>query len=258
MKVINKQERLYARWRFVGLYVVSLAIPALLVFNSLTVEKVDTKEKENLLEQLRKRDQALAKLTALAGLLDEIIRLKPAYETLATDQARYDHQRFEFERGLEGMKRLYYDDTILYHTNYALVSFLDNHYRGQEKIAQEHRNKVIVQVQDVMDKTTPNQVSDIKMELLQAQNETQFIKSRLENCVRNYDRLNGTLIAKNTLIDSKLNAVLDQLIEVETECNGILKKSEDNLGIKNRVYGKLQTIKRDVMQISSNPSVSSN
>src|SRR5687767_8459864 len=121
MQVVNRKERANAKWRFAGLYLLSLAIPALLLFNATDMSEVECRENEQLVEQLRKRDQALAELSQLALILNQVQQLKPAFISRPEDPARYDQLRFRFIDEVEKLKRLHYSDTALYESNNHLL-----------------------------------------------------------------------------------------------------------------------------------------
>jgi CHASE3 domain sensor protein len=97
MQVTNRKERAKAKWRFAGLYILSVALPVLLLLNAIGMNKVECDDTAQYANQLRQRDQALAELSQLAAMLNEAHQLKSAFDRAPEDQARYDRLHYEFE-----------------------------------------------------------------------------------------------------------------------------------------------------------------
>src|SRR4051812_45070085 len=117
MQVTNRKERAKTKWRFAGLYILSVALPVLLLINAIGMNKVECDDTARYTKQLRQRDQALAELSQLAATLNEAHQLKSAFDQAPTDQIRYDRLHNEFGKGVDRLKQLYFTDTALYKYN---------------------------------------------------------------------------------------------------------------------------------------------
>jgi DNA repair exonuclease SbcCD ATPase subunit len=261
--IVNRKERANARWRFAGLYILSLAFPILLFFNVTGMGKVECKENEQLVEQLRKRDRALAELSQLAGLLNNVHELKPAYAHEPQDQARYDQLHYNFERGVDQLKRLYYSDTALYKHNYNLVAFLEHNQKEYDRLSEEFHTKVeeeIIKRQGanagqrvgtIGGGDNPGVVVLLQLKLQKAQNEILDLKAKLAAAAKDDSSQLADLRNRSQMIDANIEQINTVLAEIEQDCNGIQRKSDKNTLIKNQVLVRVKFLKNHVAGIAN-------
>jgi hypothetical protein len=246
--VVNRKERANSRWRFAGLYILSVAIPALVIINGIDMGKVDCEENEQLVEQLRKRDQALAQVSHLAALLNRAQELKPAYAAEPTDQAKYDQLHYDFERGVDRLKQLYYSDTALYKHNYHLVAFMESNHKEYDRIGDEFRNRVddaVMKKQVAAPKGGGNEAElmVLQIKLQNAQNQVSELKERLASTGKSDSGQLEDMRNKAIMIDANIDQIGVVLAEIEQDCNGIQKKSDKNMDIKNKILDKVKFLK---------------
>jgi hypothetical protein len=254
MQVVNRKERKYSMWRFAGLYILSVALPVLLIVNSMSMKEVETVENEHLLQQLKKRDEALAQLSQLATTLKKIQELKPPYAREATNKEEYDKLRFKFEREVENLKRLYYNDTTVYKTNYYLADFLESNQKEYEKTGVEfvtQLDQAIINERAKQPSVTNvnNDASRLQTELQVTQTRLQAAQTQINDLRLQIERLGRPAVQVQQLrekaiqVESNIDQIIGRLDEIEVECNGIQRKGDRNIDIKNRVLTQVQFLK---------------
>lgn len=255
MKIINQKERRDAKWRFAGLYLIAVAIPAFFIINGLTVKTVDNKDTTETLNQLKNRDQAVKEVYQLAGILSEMHRLKPPYATDFSQNEKHDRLRLKFETEADRLQKKYYRDTVAYKLNYGLVAFLENNHNEYEKTEVEY-GKLYKELEVI--KNNPASVSgnDTEVRVLQGKLESEREKiSDLKQQLANTSSSSGQNIEqlqdlrqKCSSAAAKIDIISARLHEIEQEASGIKTLSNNNNNIKDRILGKVQAIKSDAAE----------
>ncbi|CAN5870051.1 hypothetical protein BH24BAC1_BH24BAC1_37060 [soil metagenome] len=268
MQVINKKERANALWRFVGGYLLLIAVTVGLAVNSFSFREVDDKETRQVVEKMKKRDEAQAKLAQLAGMLHEIQGIKKPYAPMDPEQAgRYDRLRFDFEKGIEEMKRMYYGDTTQYNPNFQLASFLEKNYWEHDKMGLAFQKQLDEKVKEEVAKIPPPalvgggggggggggnsaELMVLQAKLQAAQNQVQELKLQVAGS-GNANKQLLQMKEKAIVVESHIDQVLTRLEEIEADCQGIEKRSDKNLDIKKRIIAKVQLLKGQAASIKS-------
>ncbi len=262
MQVVNRKERANAKWRFAGLYILSVAIPVLILINGLEMGKVEQKENEQLVEQLRKRDQALAELSQLAVTLNETQKLKPAFAYEPIDQLKYDQMRFSFEQGVDRMKKLYYTDTALYRANHDILSFLEANYKSYNRISDEFRGKVR---EEVARNASPGmggagagasggggggggggssaQVAMLERDLNRAERTIERLEAQLASRSGSSSAELQQIRENAMALEENLDQISVVLTGIEEDCNGIQRRGDNNLRMKNKILERVKFLK---------------
>jgi DNA repair exonuclease SbcCD ATPase subunit len=254
---VNRKERANAKWRFASLYILSAAIPALLIINGFNMGKVEYKENEQLVEQLKKRDRALAELSHLAALLNQAQQLKPAFAAKPTDQAKYDQLHYQFKGSVDQLKKLYYEDTALYRYNYNLLTFLDythNEFDQMDEIfmgkVEEEVSKRINAMAAAPGGVGPNneQIRMLTKDLKEAEKTIAKLERQLEtpgnpgNAARNFEETEQ-LRSKAEAMNQNIDGINTLLAGIEEEANKIQKKGDRNQEAKRKILEKARSLK---------------
>lgn len=265
MQVVNRKERTSALWRFVGGYLLLFAVTAGLMLNSFSFREVDDKETRQVVEKMKKREEAQAQLAQLASMLNELQGIKKPYAEMPPEQAaRYDRLRFEFEKGIEAMKRMYYGDTTQYNPNFQLASFLERNYREYNKISAAFQKQVEDKVKEAVAKIPPPssggggggnsaELMVLQTKLQAAQTQISDLRVQVANAAAT-SRQFQQMKEKAIMVESNIDQLIGQLDEIETECNGIQKKGDRNLEIKRRIITKINLMKSQASNLRNTNS----
>jgi hypothetical protein len=260
MQVINRKERTTAKWRFAGLYLLSVALPVLLLLNAIDMNKVESNDTAKYVDQLRQRDQALAELSKLAATLNEAHRLKPAFDRVPPEnQVRYDQLHYDFEKGVDKLKRLYFSDTVLYKYNYNLITFLDYNHKEFDHLGEEFKNKVAEEVaKNTSTKAKePSEGGGSAAEIMLLKKELKDAEKTIAKMERDADlaaRNNTGRPARNNEETERLRSKAEAMEEnlkgfnvllagIEEEANKIQKKGDKNIDAKNKILEKVKNLK---------------
>ncbi|WP_207431282.1 hypothetical protein [Sabulibacter ruber] len=239
-----------------------MAIPVLILINGLEMGKVEQKENEQLVEQLRKRDQALAELSQLAVTLNETQKLKPAFAYEPIDQLKYDQMRFSFEQGVDRMKKLYYTDTALYRANHDILSFLEANYKSYNRISDEFRGKVR---EEVARNASPGmggagagasggggggggggssaQVAMLERDLNRAERTIERLEAQLASRSGSSSAELQQIRENAMALEENLDQISVVLTGIEEDCNGIQRRGDNNLRMKNKILERVKFLK---------------
>ncbi len=257
MQVVNnRKDRTGAAWRFAGLYGAALALPALLMVNALTMQTTDTSEKASKLEDHRKLNNAVARLSQIALMLNNLQQMKPPYGGEPADPAQYDQLRLDFKQEVETMKEAIHADTTLRKINLSkLVYLLENNHKTYDKIGEEFDKKVDEAVQRKLATLMPPgrseggvEVAVLTAKLQNAQDKITDLKVQLARCGTGASPAPSPagnpqlaeLKEKNRELEGKAARAVKTLHEVNAECqNGKVSKKEAKETLA-RVAQKLQ------------------
>lgn len=262
MQVINSKERGSAKWRFAILFILTAAIPSLLIVNAIHLGKVEDQESDEYVNQLRKRDIGLSEIVQLAGTLNQMQIARPPYVKEASNQAGYDQLRFRFETDLEKLKRQYYKDTVLYKSHHELVSYLENSYRTYDRTSSEFQVKVDEVAQKAATRMPPNngggggsgeaaQLIRLEAQLQVAQNRVSELQHIIDQSGPETQRQVEEIKRRANQIESDMGQFGEVLRLIEADCNGIQRKSDRNLELKKNILGRINTLKDQLASLKN-------
>lgn len=265
MQVVNRKERSNAKWRFAGLYLMSLTIPALLIFNSIDMGKVESKDTSQLVEQLRKRDQALAELSQLAITLNTMQQLKPAFERFPEpgNKTKYEQLKYDFETGVNKLKQLYFSDTTLYNSNYKIAEALEYNYGEYNEMPDE----LDTAIQNATNKIAGNKVPPsggngnqaevltLQFKLEKAQSKIEVLEEKLKSQPDPDSRDIEELRNRAHAMDTNINGINVLLDEVKVDADKIQKKGDSNLDAKKKILEKVANLKSHTASIKNSNNI---
>ncbi len=245
--VNNRKDRTGAAWRFAALYVAALALPTLLMVNALTMQTTDSSEKESKLEDHRKLNNAVARLSQIAVRLNALQQMKPPYGGEPADPGAYDQLRLDFKNEVEAMKEAIHADSTLRKINLSkLVYLLENNHKTYDRIGEEFDKKVDEEVQRKLAVLLPPgrseggaEVAVLTAKLQSAQEKVTDLKVQLAKC--------GTSPAPGA--STAGNAQLTELREKNRELEGKAERAVKTLNEVNAEFQIKEVRKREAKDI---------
>lgn len=265
MQIINRKERANAKWRFAGLYALSLALVGLLIINGFKMRTVESTEGTEQLKKLKNKQATLIQLSELAAILDRIQELKKPYDSVPSNLQEYDRLREDFKKKLDPLKSIYYSDTVLYRSDLKLVYFMEESHERYREISENLFAKVDDQVTKEREKTARanagggggggggdcSAVVEVWKDKFRAE---QFRAQKLETQMERYTNAGAKLQDARTTaaeIEQDMDKLLNGLVSIEIENSKIKKKSDQNTAIKSSINSQVQSLKVDVNRIKT-------